>query len=123
MPFRYQTTDYDCVPTTFINALQHLFHRNEIPPMVIQRIMSYSLDTINQYGEYGKRGTSRLAVQLIMQWLKSFQDKKFAFGKCEYLSGKQVHLRKGNKIISCINRGGVALLRVKAGKATTAPFH
>ena len=123
IPFRYQSTDYDCVPTTFINALQYLFKQNEIPPAVVQRIMLYSLDTVNQYGECGKRGTSCLAVQLIMQWLEAFRGDRFAFKRCEYLAEEQIHLRKGNKIVSCINRGGVALLRVHASKATTAPFH
>lgn len=123
VPFRYQATDYDCVPTTFINALQYLFKPNEIPPVVLQRIMLYSLDTVNQYGEYGKRGTSGLAVQLIVQWLETFRGDRFAFKRCEYLAEEQIHLRRGNKIVSCINRGGVALLRVNAGKAMTAPFH
>jgi len=122
IPFRYQVTNCDCVPTTFINALQYLFSRDEIPPAVIQKIMLYSLDSINQYGEDGKNGTTGLAIQLIMQWLQSFSNDKFALD-CEYLPQEQIHLRRGNKIISCINRGGVALLRVKAGKAKTAPFH
>ncbi|UOO37667.1 hypothetical protein IZU99_10570 [Oscillospiraceae bacterium CM] len=123
VPFRYQATRYDCVPTTFINALQYLFKRNEIPPVVIQKIMLYALDTVNKNGESGKRGTSGLAIQLIMQYLETFRGDKFAFKRCEYLSEDQIHLRKGNKIISCINRGGVALLRVSAGKRTTALFH
>ena len=91
--------------------------------MVIQRIMLYSLDTINQHGEYGKGGTTDLSIQLILQWLEQFTNDKFAFKRCEYLEKEQVHFRRGNKIMSCINRGGVALLRVNAGKAATAPFH
>ena len=122
IPFRYQTTDYDCVPTTFINALQYLFKRDEIPPAVIQKIMLYSFDTINKNGEYGKHGTTGLAIQLILQWLESFADDKFAFGRCEYLSKEQIHLRQGNKIMACINKGGIALLRVCAGK-TSSMFH
>ena len=85
--------------------------------------MLYSLDTINQYGEYGKCGTTDLSIRLILQWLEQFTNDKFAFKRCEYLAKEQVHFRRGNKIISCINRGGVALLRVKAGKAATTPFH
>lgn len=123
VPFRYQATAYDCVPTTFINALQYLFKREEIPPIVIQKIMLYSLDTVNRNGEYGKQGTSGLAIQLIMQWLESLKDDKFAFKRCEYLPEEQIHFRKGNKIVACLNRGGVALLRIKAGKAATTPFH
>ena len=113
IPFRYQVTEYDCVPTTFINAMQYLFKRDEIPPVVIQKIMQYSLDTVNKRGELGKGGgTTGLAVQLILQWLESYQNKSFAFNKCEYLPQEQIHLRQGNKIMSCINGGGVALLSV-----------
>ena len=115
IPFRYQTTEYDCVPTTFINALQYLFDRDEIPPAVIQKIMQYSLDTINKQGEYGRDGTTGLAIQMIMQWLSFHTKGKFAFRKCEYLKKEQVHLRQNNKIISCINNDGIALLRIWSG--------
>lgn len=123
VPFRYQTTNYDCVPTTFINALQYLFKRDEIPPAAIQKIMLYSLDAVNKRREDGKGGTTDLAVQLIMQWLESFPDNKFAFKTCEYLPQEQIHLRQGNKIIACLNRGGVALLSVYAGKAAPLFHH
>ena len=123
VPFRYQATDFDCVPTTFINALQYLFDRREIPPVVIQKIMLYSLDTINRYGEHGKQGTTGLAIQLILQFLESYSDDKFSFKRCEYLETEEIHLRQGNKITYCINRGGVALLSIKSGKATAASFH
>ena len=113
IPFRYQATEYDCVPTTFINALQYLFDRDEIPPVVIQKIMQYSLDTVNKRGEFGKGGgTTALAVQMILQWFESYSNKSFAFRRCEYLPQEQIHLRQGNKIMSCVNCGGVALLCV-----------
>lgn len=122
-PFRYQATDSDCVPTTFINAIQYLFNREEIPPVVIQKIMLYSLDTVNRNGELGKDGTTELATQHILQWLESYKTDKFSFKRCEYLSAEQIHLRQGNKIIACINRGGVAILRVCSGKSQNAEFH
>lgn len=115
IPFRYQTTEYDCVPTTFINALQYLFNRDEIPSEVIQKIMLYSLDN-------GKKGTTGEAIKQIMQYLESFSNDKFGFKRCEYLSKEQVHLKKGNKITSCINNGGTALLRVCDGKESSV-FH
>lgn len=123
IPFRYQATEFDCVPTTFINAIQYLFKRNEIPPEVIQKIMLYSLDTVNKNGEHGRSGTTGLAIQLILQWLESFADVKFSFKKCDYLTKKQVHLKQGNEILACINNGGVALARVCTGKTANAPFH
>jgi len=119
IPFRYQTTEYDCVPTTFINALQYLFDRREIPPPVIQKIMLYSLDTVtvNKKGEYGKgSGTTGLAIKMILQWLSNHSKGNFAFKRCEYVELDQVHIRQNNKIMSCINSGGVALVRVWTGR-------
>jgi len=119
IPFRYQTTEYDCVPTTFINALQYLFDRREIPPQVIQKIMQYSLDTVtvNKKGEYGKgSGTTGLAIEMILQWLSNHSKGSFAFKRCEYVELEQVHLRQNNKIMSCINNGGIALVSVWTGR-------
>jgi hypothetical protein len=123
IPFRYQATNYDCVPTTFINALQYLFDREDLPPAIIQKIMQYSLDSVNKRGELG-RGTTGLACQLILQWLESYKPKDFKnFSVCHnYLEGENVHLRQNNNIVSCLNRGGVALVRLCNNKAGSA-FH
>jgi len=118
VPFRYQATDYDCVPTTFINALQFLFKREEIPPIAIQKIMQYSLDTISKRGDFGSGkggGTTGYAVQMILYFLESYQKGRFAL-RCEYIVGEQVHLRQGNKIMTCINKGGIALMCVCTDK-------
>ena len=121
VPFRYQTTDYDCVPTTFINAIQYLFKREEIPPIVVQKIMQYSLDTVSKRGEFGSGvggGTTEYAIQMIMYFLESYRKGKFAL-KGEYIGGEQVHLRQGNKIMTWINRGGIALMCVCTDKTET----
>lgn len=109
IPLRYQSTEYDCVPTTFLNAINYLFRRDEIPPEVIQRILLYSLDTINSKGENGKEGTSGLASNFIVQWLNQYSQKNKNFSlECEYLTGNELHLNQNNKLIRCINEGGVA---------------
>ena len=110
-PFRYQATDSDCVPTTFINALQFLFEREEIPQDVLQKVMSYSLNTVNNKGEIGKDGTTGYAIEAILEFIRSYRKDGFAC-ECEYLEGGQVHLRQGNKLMKCINNGGVVLLAV-----------
>ena len=117
----YQVTEYDCVPTTFINALQCLFSREELPPEVVQKIMLYSLDTINKNGEPGKRGTTGLACQLILQWLESYKSKSFAV-RCEYLTEDEVNLRPNNRIVRCLNNGGVALFSVRFDN-TSSMYH
>ena len=113
IPLKYQSTEFDCVPTTFQNALNYLFDREEIPPEVIQRVLLYSLDTINNNGEYGKGGTTGLACQFILQWLEmdAANNKNFAL-KCEYLTEDEVQLTQNKRIVKCVNSGGVALCSV-----------
>ena len=54
----YQSTEYDCGPTTLTNAIRYLFDREEIYPDIVKYIMLYCLDSYNEAGEVGKRGTS-----------------------------------------------------------------
>ena len=110
-PFRYQVTESDCVPTTIINALLYLFDREEFPQDVLQKISNYSLNSVNSKGEIGKDGTYTDAIITILNFINSYKKKKFAC-KYEALNEKQIHLRQGNKIIKCINGGGVAILVV-----------
>lgn len=35
-PLRYQMTEYDCGPTSMLNAVSYLFRRDEIPPEIIR---------------------------------------------------------------------------------------
>ena len=43
-PLRYQMTEYDCGPTSMLNAVSYLFRRDEIPPELTRNIMLYCLD-------------------------------------------------------------------------------
>ena len=52
----YQSTEYDCGPTTLTNAIRYLFDREEIYPDIVKYIMLYCLDSYNEAGEVGKRG-------------------------------------------------------------------
>ena len=112
-PFRLQASEYDCVPTTFVNALSYLFERNEIPPLAIQKIYHYSLDTVTTRKNIS-HGTTGFAIQLMANWLSEFKTENFA-GDSEYGSGSKVNLGRGNKIAKCINQGGVALGRLHQG--------
>lgn len=106
--FRQQASDYDCVPTTFINALCYLFHRQEIPPGVIRRIYKDCLDL------EAAQGTSARAINALANWLKNYNEKsykKFQLSS-NYLRGKQVHLGGDSQIIQCLNQEGAALLCV-----------
>ena len=111
IPFRYQVSEYDCVPTALINAITYLFDRRAIPPLVIRFIYIYSLDAVARGGRIGRSGTSKYAIRLLGHWLESYKTEKFSVAT-EYLEGEEVHLCQDNKILSCLNEGGVALCKI-----------
>lgn len=111
VPFRQQVSEYDCVPTTALNALSYLYERNEIPPLAIQRIFMYCLDSVTTRQNIG-HGTSPYAVQLLGNWLNEFRHKKFQ-NISMYITGEDVHLSNNNKIARTLNANGAALLRIK----------
>ena len=39
IPLRYQTTEFDCGPTSLLNGISYLFEREEIPPEIIRNVM------------------------------------------------------------------------------------
>jgi hypothetical protein len=115
IPLHYQVSEYDCVPTAFINAVSYLFERNEIPPMVISHIYLYCLDTVGKNARFGIGGTSKYAVRLLGNWLSSYKMKKFSV-TTEFLEKDDVHLRKNSRIFSCLEEGGIALCNILLGK-------
>jgi len=110
VPFRLQASEYDCVPTTFLNAISFLFSRGEIPPIVIQKIYTYTLDTVSKINTLG-HGTTGIAVEMLGKWLANFKDKKFSVST-EYFTGENVHLKPRSKILKTLKGGGVVLLHV-----------
>lgn len=111
-PLGYQVTEYDCVPTTFLNAIRYLFNRNEIPPEVIKTIYMFSLDTFNRLGKSGKGGTSYYAVQHICNWLNEYSQTSNFGIYCDMLEPNDIHLSKNSRIIKCLNNNGVAVTMV-----------
>lgn len=109
-PFRYQLSEFDCVPTTISNAICYLFDRHEIPPEVLQRIYLYTLDGVGRRGTSG-RGSSDESVRLLSEWLRQFRTSTFRLGT-EFLTGREVNLGRGNRIVECLNDGGVALCNI-----------
>lgn len=113
-PLRVQVSEHDCVPTSFVNALAYLFERNEIPPLVLQRVYMLSLDCMFHTKEHG-HGTSEMAIEFIASWLSEFRSTKFKKFRveAEYIQGEQLNLGPGNKLVACLNAGGVGVLSVK----------
>ncbi|MTI14559.1 hypothetical protein [Sansalvadorimonas verongulae] len=113
-PFSYQVSAYDCVPISFINALAYLFDRDDIPPLVIQKIYLYCLDTVTNQGELG-HGTTGLAVALLGNWLQKYRDDAFSL-TTSYLERDHFSVIDKSPLSDCLSRKGTALVRLHTGK-------
>ncbi|MBD5544861.1 MAG: peptidase C39 [Lachnospiraceae bacterium] len=111
-PLHYQISEYDCGPTTMLNAISFLFQREEIPPAVIRNIMLYCLDCYNNEGIMGKNGTSRAAMMFLCNWLNEFGKIGQLPVSGSYLSGESVWVGKESLIYDALCRGGVVIVRV-----------
>lgn len=111
-PLRYQISEYDCGPTSLLNALSFLFDREEIPPELIRNIMLYSLDCYGKEGAPGKRGTSRMAMMFLSSWLDGVGDTGLLPISSRYLRGKKVFIGQESLINDCLKRNGAAVVRL-----------
>ena len=91
-PLHYQMSEYDCGPTTMLNAINFLFEREEIPPEIIRNIMLYSLDCYGAEGTPGKAGTSRMAMMFLSNWLDGYGKATQLALSSQYLAGKVVYI-------------------------------
>lgn len=115
IPLNYQRTEYDCGPTSFLNAINFLFAREDIPPEILRYVMMYTLDSYNDKGEAYKEGTSQMAMSFLAGWLKQYaKATKFPID-CEYLGDEQVQISENSRIIEALQQGGVVVLRVYLG--------
>lgn len=108
----YQSSEYDCGPVSLTNAIRYLFDREMIYPDIIKYIMLYCLDSYNEEGEVGKRGTSASAMMFLSNWLNQFGQMKCFPISCEFLSGEEVVLSPNGKIIGALQQGGAVVLRL-----------
>lgn len=114
-PLNYQTTEFDCGPTSLMNAISYLFRREDIPPDIAKNIMLYSMDAYNEKGEFGKSGTSKMAMMFVSSWLNQFEKvKKFPI-HCDYISGAEVGLTPNSKVVSSLQQGGAVVIRLMYG--------
>lgn len=106
----YQTSDYDCGPTTLTNAIRFLFEREEILPELVKAISLYTLDAYNESGEFGKSGTSRMAMMFLSNWFNQFGRSKSFPITTSFLMDEQVTLKESGRIHECLVQGGVAII-------------
>ena len=111
-PLRYQISEYDCGPTSLLNALSFLFEREEIPPELIRNIMLYSLDCYGKGGVPGKNGTSRMAMMFLSCFMNGAGSAGLLPIESRYLSGKDVFLGENSFLVDGVRRKGVAVVRL-----------
>jgi len=114
-PLMYQSTEYDCGPTSMINAINYLYNRKDIYPEVIRNIMLYSLDSYNRNGEAHKSGTTGMAMIFISSWLNQFGKVKKWPIYSEAINGEKVQVGQHTKIAEAIGQGGVVVAKVMLG--------
>jgi hypothetical protein len=108
----YQTSEYDCGPTTLINAIRFLFEREEILPEIIKTISLYTLDVYDNNGELGKSGTSYMAMMFLSNWFNHFGCIKNFPIYTEFLMNESVTIAQNSKIVECLQQGGAVVLCV-----------
>ena len=104
VPLRYQITEYDCGPVSFLNAISFLFDREEIDPELIKVVHQYTLDGQDKFGNIGKGGTTRSAIEKLSKYLNDNIDKYKIL--CKPL--EKVNIETINE---CLNNRGCALYR------------
>ena len=111
-PLRYQMTEYDCGPTSMLNAVSYLFPREEIPPELLRSVMLYCLDCFGTDGSSGKCGTSCMAMMFLSSWLNGFGQAGHLPVSSQYLSGKEVNFSQNGRLRDALHRNGAAVVRV-----------
>ena len=111
----YQSSEYDCGPTTLTNALRYLFERCDIPPELLKTISLYTLDAYNDEGETGKSGTSAMAMQFLANWFEQYGKCKHFPISASFFRDEQVRVQPDSAIVNCLQQGGVVVVRCWLG--------
>ena len=107
----YQSSEYDCGPTSMTNAIRYLFDREEIVPGVLKHIWVMGNDTYCDEGQIGKHGTSKASMRYMAAWLNAF-GKGCKFPICsEFLELEQAVVAPGSRAWQCLQEGGCAVMR------------
>ena len=111
-PLHYQLSEYDCGPTSMLNAINFLFEREEIPPEIIRNIMLYCLDCYGSEGLPGRSGTSCTAMMFLSNWLDGIGKKTNLHVSSSYVSGERVTIGRDSIVNDALHRGGAAIVRL-----------
>ena len=111
-PLHYQISEYDCGPTSMLNAMSFLFSREELPPEILRNTMLYCLDCCGKEGHPGKSGTSCMAMMFLSNWLDGLGKAGLLPVSSRYLRGEEVFIGEGSRLNDTLCRKGVAVVRL-----------
>lgn len=107
-----QTTEYDCGPTTLVNALRFLFEREDIPPALIRTIWLHTNDTYDERGQKGCRGTSKACVRYLCEFFNDYDGEHCHFPiRAAFADKEAAEIAPGSAAIRCLETGGVVMIR------------
>lgn len=109
----YQSSEYDCGPTSLTNALRYLFDRDDIRPELLKAISLYTLDAYGENGECGMRGTSSMAMQYLVGWFNQYgRSRNFPISAAFV---RRAEIAPGGEIVRCLHAGGAVVVRCWLG--------
>ena len=107
----YQSSEFDCGPTSLTNAIRFLFDREEIPPALLRGIWPYCHDTYNEQGEPGKHGTSKACIRFLAEWLNGCaRGCRFPL-RARFADQEGADIAPGTPAYRCLEDGGAVLMR------------
>lgn len=112
----YQSSEFDCGPTSLTNAIRYLFEREEIAPCLLKHIWVMGNDTFCDEGQIGKHGTSKASMRYMADWMNSFgKGCKFPIAG-KFLEQEEAAILPGNEAWKCLENGGCAVIRCVTGE-------
>lgn len=109
-PLRYQLSEYDCGPTSLLNAVSYLFERQDIPPEIIHKIISVCIS--GQGSSMGKMGTSTASLIDLRNWLNDFGKRGELPISALYVSGGDAGIEEDSYAIQAVRRGAAVVLHL-----------
>jgi len=107
----YQSSEYDCGPTSMTNAIRYLFEREEIQPHLLKHIWVMGNDTFCDEGQVGKHGTSKASMRYMADWLRAFgKGCRFPIA-AKFLEEGATVIAPGSETWQCLQKGGCAVIR------------
>ncbi|MBQ9301390.1 MAG: peptidase C39 [Clostridia bacterium] len=111
----YQSSEFDCGPTSVTNAIRYLFEREEIAPCLLKHIWVMGNDTFCDEGQIGKHGTSKASMRYMADWMNSFgRGCKFPIA-AKFLELEDAVIQPENETWKCLENGGCAVIRCVTG--------